>query len=110
MSPNRVFAKHDWPSISIERGMQIDLNEQHAKQNSSIRLNSDPLSKTTVSIDEYPILIMPFCSILSPAKHDFPRISTDRGMQIVFNEHLWKHDSSILRRPDAASNVNVSNF
>jgi hypothetical protein len=62
--------------------MQIDFNEQHQKHESSIRVSRESFSKV---IDSSELNILQ-----SPAKHDLPRISTFRGMQIDFNEQRSK--------------------
>jgi hypothetical protein len=90
-------AKHDFARISTERGMQIECNEQHWKHDSSIRDNLLSLSNV--------IELIWLRRLEAPAKHDFPRISTERGMQIECNEHHRKHDSSIRDNLDSDSNV-----
>jgi phage terminase Nu1 subunit (DNA packaging protein) len=63
-------------------GMQIDRKGQHSKHDPSIRASRDWLSNAiALSVER--------------RKQDLPRLSTDRGMQIDFNEQCWKHDSSI---------------
>jgi hypothetical protein len=58
--------------------MKIDWIEQHWKHDSSIRLNLDSDSNVIDAIS--------FGLLDSPAKHDLPKISTERGMLIDFNE------------------------
>jgi hypothetical protein len=43
-------------------------------------------------------------------KQDLPRISTDLGMLIAFDEHLEKHSSSSCNKCDSDSNAMVSKF
>jgi hypothetical protein len=43
-------------------------------------------------------------------KHDLPRISTYRGIQIDFIEHFSKHESSIRVKRDSLSNVKDPSF
>jgi hypothetical protein len=83
---------------STFRGIQIDFNdEQPEKHESSIRVKCDS-----------------FSNVIDPSfegeKHDFPRISTLRGIQIDFIEHLEKHESSIRVKRDSFSNVIDSSF
>jgi hypothetical protein len=67
------------------------------KQESSIRVNRDPLSKVTDSR-------------LKEEKHNFPSISTLRGIHIDFNEQFEKKESWISLSRDSLSNVNDSSF
>jgi hypothetical protein len=97
------LAKHDFGRISTFRGMQIDFNEQFEKHESSIRLSCDSLSNV---IDSSGFGFQ----FVSPAKHDFARISTFRGIQIDFNEQFEKHESSIRFSRDSFSNVIDSTF
>jgi hypothetical protein len=83
--------------ISTERGMQIECNEQYSKHDSSIRDNLLSLSNV--------IELIWLRRLESPAKHDFPRTSTERGMQIEWNEQHSKHDSSIRDNLLSLSNV-----
>jgi hypothetical protein len=47
-------------------------------------------------------------SILACSKHDFPRASTERGMQTDFKVHFSKLESSIVLRCDSSSNPTAS--
>jgi hypothetical protein len=93
-------AKHDLPKLSTVRGMQIEPRKQHRKQPSSILFNRDSLSKTILSIR--------FDRLESPAKDNFPRTSTDCGMQIESNEQCRKQKLSILVRRESPSKAIVA--
>jgi hypothetical protein len=45
-------------------------------------------------------------SVLAPPRHNLQRTSTERGMRVDFNVQFPKHDTSIRRGDDLASNVN----
>jgi hypothetical protein len=67
-------AKQHLPRTSTERGMQMDGSKQYSKHDSSMCNNFDSLSKVIEKIRlGWPKL---------PAKQDWPRASTERGMQI----------------------------
>jgi hypothetical protein len=82
---------------STENGIESDLMQIPQKQSSSIRFNRDSLSNV--------IDLMPVGFLQSSAKHNFPRISTDRGIQIHCNAHFAKHDSSIRRNCESDTNT-----
>jgi hypothetical protein len=91
---------------STDRGIIIDLTEQYAKHDSSIRVNLESLSNVMLSILEY--LKLPSCPPNPPfecSKHDLLRTSTDRGIIIDLTEQYVKHDSSIRVNLESLSKV-----
>jgi hypothetical protein len=82
---------------STRYGIEINLMQIPQKQSSPIHFNRNSLSNVTDSIS--------VGFLQSSAKHNFPRISTNRGMQIHFNEHFEKHKSSICGNCESDSNT-----
>jgi hypothetical protein len=83
--------------LSTEDGMQIDLSEQLAKQDSSTCVSRESDSNTTVSI-------------FSDMKHDFSNTSTERHMQIRAKEpeiFLWTR--TVSERPPSTHRPRAKN-
>jgi hypothetical protein len=91
------FKNADPAMKSTFRGMKMNFNKQFWKHKSSIQVSLDSASNM---IDSKAHTLQK-----SPAKHDFARISTFRGMMIAFKEQEENHKSSIRVSRDSASNV-----